>query len=254
MASKRDEIKKGVDAVVDDGWDLAVDEADYWTERSESETRPKKKFSFGNRYHRWYSRALPLVRQLAPERAEEFELYFRDPKQRQMTLSTYTIQDHISGLTPATGRKQPSWANQAMSRFSSQIAIVEAIQDGLDSLLGDIESVLQADLFDDEIDTARDLAKKHHLRAAGAVAGVVLERHLKTVAGGHDLGVRKNANLGRVNDALKDGGVYATPDWRRIQRFADIRNYCVHDKEREPTTEEVQDLIDGADRIVKNIF
>ena len=42
----------------------------------------------------------------------------------------------------------------------------------------DIRQLVQADLFDSELDAADELGKKKFTRAAGALAGVVLERHL----------------------------------------------------------------------------
>ena len=39
-----------------------------------------------------------------------------------------------------------------------------------------------------------------------------------------------------------------------IQRLADIRNLCTHPKDREPTKEEVDELISEAERITKTIL
>jgi len=36
--------------------------------------------------------------------------------------------------------------------------------------------------------------------------------------------------------------------------LADLRNLCNHDKKREPEKEEIEDLIDGAEKIMKTIF
>ena len=53
-----------------------------------------------------------------------------------------------------------------------------------------IRQLAQADLFDSELDAAKELAKNKFTRAAGAVAAVVLERHLKG-CGNHEVTVRK---------------------------------------------------------------
>jgi hypothetical protein len=45
-----------------------------------------------------------------------------------------------------------------------------------------------------------------------------------------------------------------TSRWRFIQHLADITNLCDHNKEREPTEEEVQELIEGVSKVVKTTF
>ena len=56
------------------------------------------------------------------------------------------------------------------------------------------------------------------------------------------------------NDALKEGGVIDIPQWRFIQRLGDLRNLCDHNKDREPTKDEVAELIDGVDKLTKTVF
>lgn len=65
---------------------------------------------------------------------------------------------------------------------------------------------------------------------------------------------KKNPTIGELNDPLKNSNVYDTPTWRLIQRLGDIRNMCDRKKDRDPTPDEVSDLIDGADKITKTIF
>ncbi|HEY6729754.1 MAG TPA: hypothetical protein VI039_01885 [Solirubrobacterales bacterium] len=44
------------------------------------------------------------------------------------------------------------------------------------------------------------------------------------------------------------------PRWREIQRLGDIRNLCGHAAEREPTAEEVEELIAGTEKVVTSIL
>jgi len=55
------------------------------------------------------------------------------------------------------------------------------LKDRASSVVGNITGVLQASLFDSEIDAAENLLSNGHVRAAGAVAGVTLEAHLASV-------------------------------------------------------------------------
>ena len=115
--------------------------------------------------------------------------------------------------------------------------------------------VLQADVFDSELESARELLKKGYIRAAGAIAGVVLEKHLGHVCGKHNLKTRKkHPTINDFNQMLKDNSVIDTAVWRKIQYLGDIRNLCDHNKDRDPKGEEVTSLLDGVEQIIKTLF
>jgi hypothetical protein len=119
----------------------------------------------------------------------------------------------------------------------------------------DIRQLLQADLFDSEIDAAGHLLKNKFGRAAGALAGVVLEKHLYEVCSSHKLPMqKKDPTISDLNDALKNAGLIETAQRRFVQHLGDIRNLCHHNKKTEPTTEQVQDLLDGVAKVTKTIF
>ena len=125
----------------------------------------------------------------------------------------------------------------------------------IDSRLRDIRGVVQANLFDSELGAARELLKSGYVRAAGVLAGVVLERHLADVATNHAVRIRRaNPTVSHYNDGLKTAGVIDVPRWRSIQHLADIRNICAHNAGREPIAGEVRELIDGVDKVIKSIF
>jgi len=103
-----------------------------------------------------------------------------------------------------------------------------------ESVLFDIKQLVQADLFDSEIDTARELLKKGFDRAAGAIAGVIMEKHFKQVLTNRNITFKKNPTIGELNDILKAEGIIDMPQWRQIQYLADVRNLCDHHKDRDP--------------------
>lgn len=115
--------------------------------------------------------------------------------------------------------------------------------------------MVRADLLDSELDAARELAKHKYTRAAGALAGVVLERHLGQVCGNHSIKIaKKTPSIADLNNALKEANVVDVPQWRFIQHLADIRNLCDHSKKVEPAQEQVNDLIAGVQKITKLLF
>jgi len=142
-----------------------------------------------------------------------------------------------------------------MMRFGTQLAILEATRTRFESSLHDIRQLLQADLFDSELDTSRELLKSGFLRASGAVAGVVLEKHLRQVVTNHALVIwKQHPTISDFNDLLKTNGVLDVPAWRNIQRLGDLRNLCDHNKHRDPTKEDLDELINGVEKLTKTLF
>ena len=145
----------------------------------------------------------------------------------------------------------------AFGKFHTQLQILAAGKTRLSDILANIRGLLQSDLFGSELDAARELKRNGYLRAAGAVAGVVLEGHLKELVQKHQVKLKLSKNkkptIADYNDALKDASVFDIPTWRGIQRLADIRNLCDHKSDREPTADEVAELIEGTDKATKTL-
>lgn len=199
-----------------------------------------------------YTRALGLIRSLMPERLPEFVgCYEPDPKRKETDWLSYTIKDYLLGLViKRLGDPTFDTFSAFSAKIQHQISIMDAFIETFADRIADAEAVLQASLFQAELDTAEELLKKSHLRAAGAVAGVVLERHLKSVSVSRQVKCGKKAPaISDLNEALKAAKVIDTPTWRLVQRLGDIRNLCVHSKDREPRKDEVQDLIIGARKV-----
>jgi len=216
---------------------------------------------FTEAYQQWYTPALKLVSLLGKDRFDEFcSYYLVNPSRGQLNASTYVIQDYVSGVKPmhsiATRHTGADFHSQPVitSKFASQLGLLKSLSIRIDSVLSDVKGHLFAELQDEELRVASQLIEVN-LRAAGAVAGVVLEGHLQQVAANHGISIaKKNPTVSDLNNPLKENDVYDIVLWRRIQYLADIRNYCDHKKEREPTEEEVKDLVAGADKIIKTIF
>ena len=211
-------------------------------------------------YQTWYSEALALVKQVLPDRHDDFVSHYEYPRSRkEITSENYMIREYLQGLeitrSQGFGKDTIVDRSAAIPEFVQQLNIVKAAKVTLDSVLMDFTLVLQADLFDSEIDSARALEKSGFLRAAGAICGVVLEKHLKQVCANHGIAIRKkNPTLSDYNQALKDNRVIETAEWRRIQFLTDIRNNCDHAKENEPTQNDIEDLITGTNKALKTVF
>lgn len=245
--STSEEVKKELKSLLDaqdELLDLAKDDKDI--------------IEFGIKYQKWYSRAYKLMEALAPERLNEFTSYYLiDPKRKTTTAGNYVLQDYIKGMGARTNHyDEPLWDthNIVIFRVINQVQIIVSLSSRIDSVLQDVTGRLFAELQDSELLAATQL-KKISKRAAGALAGVVLERHLQRAVVNHKVPISKeNPTISDLNDPLKNAGVYDTPMWRKIQLLADIRNLCSHQKATEPTAEQVDELITGVNAVIKSVF
>ena len=212
---------------------------------------------FPKEYESWYSESIALIRQVLPDRLSDFREQFEIPKNRkEISFATYRIQDALKGTKVTLGGYETLVDRSAsIPHFQQQLAIVEAAARRFDSSLYDIRQIVQADILDGEIATARELLKNKYTRAAGAICGVFLEKHLKIVCENHRITIsKKSPGINDLNQLLKDSGIIDVPQWRHISFLGDVRNICDHATNQEPTLEQVKDLIDGTDKVTKTIF
>lgn len=207
---------------------------------------------FRDEYQTWYSEAKVVIKQLLPDRLSDFVRHYEKPgRRKEISHENYCIEDYLQ-LSSANRVLKTS---SAIPRFQQQLAILKSVSSRFESSLFDIQQLVQADIFDSELDAARELIKQGFLRGAGAIAGVVLEKHLAQVANNHNIRTRKkHPTINDFNELLKNDGVLDVPSWRHIQRLGDIRNLCDHNRDREPTPEEVQELVDGVEKFTKTLF
>ena len=218
----------------------------------------KNNLNIKTTYQKWYSVSCNVISQLISHRLEEFKLVYINPKRKNGNIDfiSYTISDYLQGsVIFKNGIKSFDIFDSFAAKLMLQISILQSCEAILDSKLSDLEGFLQSELFDSELDTAKDLLKKKHIRLAGALAGITLEVHLKKICKNHSITLRKaNPTISDCNEALKNEEVIDIVTWRLIQRLGDIRNLSVHAKDREPTESEVQDLIIGCQKLIAELF
>lgn len=212
--------------------------------------------NFHNNYQQWYSEAHRLVSQLLPDRLSDFEALYRPQSHRKsLTNENYTILDYLKSLVIRDSFKKVIVGPRvAWELFHQQLNIIRSIEGRFESSLYDIRTLVQADLFSDELEAAADLNSKGFARGAGAMAGVVLEGHLRTVCEQHGASAPKSATLGKLNDYARDKAIIDLPTWRFIQHLTDIRNICDHKLKSEPSRDQVSELIDGVRKITKTVY
>ncbi len=192
-----------------------------------------------------------------PDRVNDFVKLYEKPKTRKsIEYGKYVIEDYLQNLvvTSAFGERKVG-PEAAVSQFGQQLNIVKSIGKRFESTLFDIKQLVQADLFDSELDAAKELNSKGFSRGAGAIAGVVLDKLLAQVCENHNIKLTKsNPSISDFNDKLKSSNVYNTPIWRKIQHMGEIRNLCDHNKKKEPNKEDDEELIFGVEGLIKTVY
>ncbi len=214
--------------------------------------------AFNSEYQNWYSEALAVIKQLIPDRLSDFVRLYEKPKTRKdISFGNYVIEDYLQGLRVTQGyyKEVKVSPSAAIPQFQQQLAILKSANQRFESSLFEIVQLVQADVLDSELDSARLLQKNKFYRAAGAIAGVVIEKHLSQICNNHNIAIsKKNPTISDFNDILKNSEVVEVAQWRFIQHLADLRNLCDHNKAKEPTNADIEDLISGTEKITKTIF
>ena len=253
-----DRYKNDLDKLISNGEKLHLAlliEAVPTLSKQVTEERRKSLPDVRREYQAWYSEALTVIRQLLPDRVEDFIDYYKSLKPRkELNSSTYRITDYLQRITATQGTRQIVGFDAAVSLLEQQVNIVKSLKQRFQSSLFDIRALAQADFFDNELDAADELNHKGFHRAAGALSGVVLAGHLATVCVQHQISKPKNPSIGELNDLLKKNDVLDVPDWRFVQRLGDLRNLCDHKKSGDPTKEQIHELIEGVRKIIKTVF
>jgi hypothetical protein len=211
--------------------------------------------NFAPLYESWYSKALVAVSQICPQRLPEFREAYRQEKRKEVTFDTYTVSDFLIGLTVSRGGVPTfNTTNAFAMKLLRQVGIVHAAEELAKSVLFDIRGMLRAELLDSDLSAAKELLRAKQLRASGMICGVILETHLRSCCDAHGVNIsKKDPGIGDLNDLLRAAALYDVPMWRLIQRLADIRNLCGHRKERDPSPDEVGDLVSGTEKVIKEV-
>ncbi|WP_138485499.1 hypothetical protein [Dyadobacter bucti] len=268
MATNLERFRKDLDRLITEGVALenamsrTIDTTAFdaevkklFNDKKEGDAFIKALPNFNIGYEAWYSESLALLKQLLPDRVNNFVALYEKPKARKsVSYGNYVIQDYLQKLRVSNYGETVVDSSAALPQFRQQVAIIRAAEKRFESSLFEIRQLVQADMFDSEIDTARELLKHKFLRAAGAIAGVVLEKHLRQVCEDRSLSItKKNPGISDLNEILKSNGTIDVAQWRHISMLGDIRNLCDHSKSQEPTHEQVTDLINGTDKILKTV-
>ena len=206
-------------------------------------------------YEDWYTKSYRLVQNVAPYRLNDFVSLYKLENIKNPSSHNYRIANAILGQVWSQGSRIIAKPVNVAQKVKMQAEIVGSLKSLINDYFYNLEIELESNIFDSELDSAKELLKKKFLRPSGVICGVVLEKHLKNVCDNHGIQIaKKDPGISEFNDKLKESKVIDVPTWRKIQLLGDIRNICAHNKGVEPTAEQVQDLLDGTKFIISTIF
>ena len=207
-------------------------------------------------YQEWYTPALRIITQFLPERLREFKAYYEiDMSRKEITLDKFVIQDFFIGIvavSPQTRIIDPF--RQASICMLQQQSILKSLYINLDTVLFNVESTILMEYQEDELEAAKTVLDVN-IRAAGALCGVVIEKHLKRLSEKNDLQPdKKNPGINWYSSKLREKSIITVGQKKKIDYMADIRNRCDHPDDEEPTREEVMNLIGDTEWLIKSVI
>lgn len=120
-------------------------------------------------------------------------------------------------------------------------AVFEATREDFEGgYLNSVRSLVQAEVFSNELEQAHELFRSGYHVPAAVVAGVVLETTLRQLCEDAEIAP---GNLNKMNADLSKAGVYNLLVQKRITALADIRNNAAHGNPDKFTIDDVRDMI-----------
>lgn len=196
------------------------------------------------KYQQWYSTSLQLVDEYTPEWLNDFKLHYTRPN------ASYIIgvMEYLNlGVSTRFSGKEGA-ITEFVDELGAQVAILLSIPHVVEAKETGLRKLITADVARTEIEQAEILLDNGFERAAGSIAGVALELHLKTLCDVNGVSYPPKPTIETLVQALyKDKKIDIT-ELKQIQYLGSIRNKCSHP---EPVSaKEVQSLIDGVKKLV----
>mgnify|MGYP000453774741 CR=1 FL=1 len=133
----------------------------------------------------------------------------------------------------------------------ARAAFKAAKEDYEGGYMSSYRKLTQAEVFDTELDQAKELCENGYYQAAAVIAGTVLETTLKTICMEREISTGK---LDKMNADLAKENLYNKLTQKRITALADIRNNAAHGNTQNYTNEDVKQMIPDVERIISELL
>ena len=116
--------------------------------------------------------------------------------------------------------------------------------------LSSIETLIQAEVFETQLEQSQELLDSNYILASAVIAGIVLETGIREICTRENI---DHGKLDRMNADLAKKGIYNKLQQKRITALADIRNSAAHGKKDEFTKDDVANMIREVAQFLANI-
>lgn len=208
-------------------------------------------------YEKWYAMSLLFVQQYVPEKQNEFTSYYSVTRNDELSIKELLQfkrrkEDYIRGsdLQETVASFKGEVLRDFIGKFDRQRHILLTIPGIVKIKELSIRGIIFTTFIDREIDEAVYLFEKGHPRAAGAIAGVALEQHLRFLCDKYDLDYGKKDTIEPLVQKLYKNEKIDRTQLTQIQHLASIRDKCDHPSEI--SASEVKELIERVKKILNN--
>lgn len=160
-----------------------------------------------------------------------------------------TESQHFSEFLVA--EKIGSWESTYDTFKRMKSVFLAAMDDYNGGYLTSIRNLVQADVFENELEQAEELLKNGYKVAAAVIAGVVLETSIRDFCTQNGIATGK---LDKMNADLAKAGIYNKLQQKRITALADIRNSAAHGNPGEFSDADVQSMIRDVESILASLL
>ena len=116
--------------------------------------------------------------------------------------------------------------------------------------LSSIETLIQAEVFETQLEQSQELLDSNYILASAVIAGIVLETGMREICTRENI---EHGKLDKMNADLAKKGIYNKLQQKRITALADIRNSAAHGKKDEFTKDDVANMIREVAQFLANI-
>lgn len=195
------------------------------------------------KYQKFFSAGLHFVKEFLPEKEDEFKQCYED--------KTYK---HPQGMMDFFQLRRFQYSDdkkiiigEFLDQFEIQRSILTSIPFVAKIKEMALREIISADFINREIEEAEFLFKNHP-RAAGALAGVALEKHLRVLCEKYQIDYLPKDTIEPLVQRLYTKGKLEISQMKNIQHLASIRNKCDHPEDVK--NREIEELIEKVKRLV----
>lgn len=136
----------------------------------------------------------------------------------------------------------------SLTKFKELKAVFKATKDDFDGgYLSSYKSIVQAEVFDSELEQAYELLKSGYYVAAAVICGVVLETTLRELCDQQGI---SHGKMDKMNSDLAKAGVYNKIVQKQITAHAGLRNSAAHGDQSEFTQQDIEQMLPAVEQFL----